>query len=717
MEDIKISIADSRIIAKSFLRRKQVVFQIVCVRQPDSYDLMSSLILAGESESVWRSLDEFRNLHSRLSTHFKIPSFPEFKSDCHSEAFRESLGAYLEALQRIESIAASFAFQAFLPRICHTHEKLRTRGVLITGIEVVSRFQSYPVHLLVDVDSTWIDITYSVFWQGQSKVLRNTLDYIDIVECKSSSRDSNLVILKTCSSSSSSRRTFRFENLSDAQLFVELVNIVLIKTKSRKTLISSRVRAWTRTIHSDLFTSLDCFCVSWNMGRVDLGSFARDLLPLKKSHDLYAIGVQECISFSKSLSGCEEQDVLSHLGHELGDEFSLLTWKSLWEIGLFIFIKAELVAMVSTVEVQVLATGLLGAGNKGAIGASLRIYQTQFCFVTCHLAAHEGEKLARNRMFSDIVSHLSLGNPQVSLSLEADYVIWLGDLNYRIELPNHVVAGLASRGHFKPLLQRDELKQELSLERAFCGFREAPIHFGPTFKFVLGEELEFKSTSESMDFEAEIERVLSKEEVIELCAGIGSETRGYRPYNLKRTPAYTDRILWKCNALEEEEAFGVCVNSYESNPGVTLSDHIPVMADLTFSCLKQLSLGAFSGECSSINVVSLTLSLSSSSLASASAVSLVFLGNVLMEQYSSPLILLSELFDSSLEAHWPKRSLPSLELRIRNLKLLRIHRVLFNVLDQNSTSLAQGNFLLGSATLSDVWSTDCELYSRGITCG
>ncbi len=41
-------------------------------------------------------------------------------------------------------------------------------------------------------------------------------------------------------------------------------------------------------------------------------------------------------------------------------------------------------------------TGLMGiVANKGGLAIALRVKGTSLCFVSCHLAAHEGEKYLR----------------------------------------------------------------------------------------------------------------------------------------------------------------------------------------------------------------------------------------------------------------------------------------------------------------------------------
>ena len=75
--------------------------------------------------------------------------------------------------------------------------------------------------------------------------------------------------------------------------------------------------------------------------------------------------------------------------------------------------------------------------------------------------------------------------------LEAAAVVWMGDLNYRIDGNYDQVKELIIAGEFSPLLACDQLLREMSSGRVFQGMQEGKITFAPTYKFDKGVEHSF----------------------------------------------------------------------------------------------------------------------------------------------------------------------------------------------------------------------------------
>jgi len=68
-------------------------------------------------------------------------------------------------------------------------------------------------------------------------------------------------------------------------------------------------------------------------------------------------------------------------------------------VGLFqcIFVKTSEIPNISHIGSSMVKTGLAGYhGNKGAVVSRFVIDDASFCFVNCHLAAHQKEIAARN---------------------------------------------------------------------------------------------------------------------------------------------------------------------------------------------------------------------------------------------------------------------------------------------------------------------------------
>ncbi|KAG1671878.1 hypothetical protein FOA52_003445 [Chlamydomonas sp. UWO 241] len=145
-----------------------------------------------------------------------------------------------------------------------------------------------------------------------------------------------------------------------------------------------------------------------------------------------------------------------------------------------------------------------------------------------------------------------------SPALEAhDVVIWAGDLNYRIQGTHAVVTTALAAGMYDVLRSNEQLLCERAAGRAFRGFHELPLDFPPTFKHVMG------SASDE--------------------------------YNPKRTPSWTDRVLFMCNVHA-----GYCALRplyYTSLRKFKDSDHKPVVAgfELMLTPSKRHSAGASCG--------------------------------------------------------------------------------------------------------------------------
>ncbi|TVT97110.1 hypothetical protein EJB05_57649 [Eragrostis curvula] len=179
--------------------------------------------------------------------------------------------------------------------------------------------------------------------------------------------------------------------------------------------------------------------------------------------------------------------------------------------------------------------------STGSISVSMSIHQTNFCFVCCHLAAGEkdGDDLKRNSNVEEIIRR-TVFNPDPVLGMpmrihDHERIIWLGDLNYRINLSYEKAHELISKQDWEGLFEKDQLKKELGEGCTFDGWVEGVISFPPTYKY------EFDSENYVTD-----------------------ETKSGR-----RTPAWCDRIL--------SYGKGIRLVSYKRGE-LTLSDHRPVSA-------------------------------------------------------------------------------------------------------------------------------------------
>ncbi|CAI4230184.1 unnamed protein product [Auanema sp. JU1783] len=281
--------------------------------------------------------------------------------------------------------------------------------------------------------------------------------------------------------------------------------------------------------------------------------------PEGKLSDFYAVGLQEMdLSVGTYIidNNKKRDEWLACIRKSLpgeGINFELISSERL--VGIFIVLFKNRASTVRTSNVSTnliptgISTGISKLGNKGGTAISLKLNDTNVCFVNCHLAAGNSEVDKRNQDFREI-SQLSFNN---SLSLyDHDVVFWFGDLNYRINneplgLTGNEVREIASSEHFLRLFEYDQLKEQQSLNKCFVGFQEPEqLTFRPTYKYDPGT-----------------------------CTWDTSEKA--------RAPAWCDRVLYWTRAQEYkiQQAF------YDSVPEITVSDHKPVRAGFNL-VLKQI---------------------------------------------------------------------------------------------------------------------------------
>ena len=118
-----------------------------------------------------------------------------------------------------------------------------------------------------------------------------------------------------------------------------------------------------------------------------------------------------------------------------------------------------------------------------------------------------------------------------------DFVFWMGDLNYRVDMVRSTVEQAVKDAQWNLLLANDQLLKQRDLNLAFEGFHEARIKFPPTFKYDIDSDIFDSSTKQ-------------------------------------RVPSWTDRILFR-GPID-------CI-AYSSIPTVKISDHRPVIGVFTVS--------------------------------------------------------------------------------------------------------------------------------------
>ncbi|CAA0806890.1 DNAse I-like superfamily protein [Striga hermonthica] len=226
-------------------------------------------------------------------------------------------------------------------------------------------------------------------------------------------------------------------------------------------------------------------------------------------------------------------------------DYECIISKQMVGIYITVWVRTELQGYISHLSVSCVGCGILGRlKNKGSVSIRFCLRETSFCFVCCHLASggKEGDERYRNADAGHILAHtLFPVEPLHHLPrkiLDHDRVIWLGDLNYRIYLPEATTRSLVKNKEWSILLENDQLKAELTKDHVFEGWHEKKINFAPTYKY----------HQNSDDY-----------------YGSNQKTEAQR----MRAPAWCDRIIWHGEGLKQ-----IQYERVESR----LSDHRPVRA-------------------------------------------------------------------------------------------------------------------------------------------
>ncbi|KAM7349424.1 inositol polyphosphate 5-phosphatase K [Cochliomyia hominivorax] len=300
------------------------------------------------------------------------------------------------------------------------------------------------------------------------------------------------------------------------------------------------------------------YVVTWNVGsRFPDNISLRNLLGLNSAiedhhlPDIYALGLQEVNAQpQQQVLGLFKEDPWTAKAKDLLKEFDYVVVKTEQMQGLLLtmFVRRVHVAHLRDIEAEFTRTGFGGIwGNKGAVSIRFNLYGCGLTFIVAHLAAHDHHLDERIEDFKQIMDNHHYHVARFREILDHDYVFWFGDLNFRLmgdDSAQEVRDKIVKQEALEELMQRDQLNHVRQVtQEAFPLLHERKPAFPPTFKFKEG-------TSE---------------------------------YDLKRRPAWTDRILYAVQPINRQPNMPLEIEqcAYKSHPGYNISDHKPVTSEFT----------------------------------------------------------------------------------------------------------------------------------------
>lgn len=292
-----------------------------------------------------------------------------------------------------------------------------------------------------------------------------------------------------------------------------------------------------------------------------------------KAPDFYCIALEEIDLTTKGLLNGQTnkskpwknaiEQTLAKIHRNDGEKYVHICDQQMVGLYVLVYTRAVNVPRIKNIKASHIGTGIMKRmGNKGGVGISFTVYDAKVMIVGAHFNAHTEGLQRRNKDYKTIIKKLG---EYSTIFVDHDIIIWLGDLNYRLDpclSYDHVLSKINDK-QYDYLYQYDQLKMERAANKVFCDFEEGKIDFPPTYKF---------------DVKNNPDQYLPKDKLL-------------------RIPAWCDRILWNvCDRTKQSnekinkmndiipgklKPYQINYSEYRWHPSYRISDHKPVSCLLT----------------------------------------------------------------------------------------------------------------------------------------
>ena len=203
------------------------------------------------------------------------------------------------------------------------------------------------------------------------------------------------------------------------------------------------------------FKNLLIYTVTFNVNAILFNGDLNDLIfpEIDKfnKYDLIAIALEEVIELTPSKVLSIDLKIRKFWESKFNDtinaknekrRYQLLRGEQLGGILLLIYSNVEIIDNLQNIETSVKKTGFKGiSANKGGVAITFTFNKnSRICFIAAHLAAGQSNSEERHQNFKTIFNGLTF--KKCKNIKESDIIIWMGDLNFRIALPNEAVRTL-----------------------------------------------------------------------------------------------------------------------------------------------------------------------------------------------------------------------------------------------------------------------------------